>query len=209
MENGLKVCVDCNWTERMQNKEKDMQGVVRQMGYSYGANRRADNPISLHICASKEWEALFKKNGCMNLKAHIHYKPITEAFSTEEIIYLSPDAEEELTYPLDRKAVYVIGGIIDKTVIKNLSLDRAKSLKVKCRKLPKPPKTLRSTAFNINMVVEMLIRFQDGENWSEMMDEIIPDRLLAPHLTGKVNKKAKRRAEKEGLKVENDDAQEK
>ena len=39
--------------------------------------------------------------------------------------------------------------------------------------------------------------FKDAENWAQIMDDVIPDRCLAPHLTGKVNKKGRKKAEKE------------
>jgi tRNA (guanine9-N1)-methyltransferase len=39
-------------------------------------------------------------------------------------IYLSPDASEELL-EIDPDAAYVIGGLVDRTVIKNASLNRA------------------------------------------------------------------------------------
>jgi len=93
----------------MQKKSRDMIGVIRQMGYAYSNNKTAEKPLQYHICADPEFEAGFKKMGTINWKAHIHYQKIEEVFKTEELIYLSPDAEEFLTYPLNNDKVYVIG----------------------------------------------------------------------------------------------------
>ena len=40
-------------------------------------------------------------------------------------VYLSPDAAEPLQ-DIDPETAYVIGGLVDRTVIKNASLNRAK-----------------------------------------------------------------------------------
>lgn len=42
-------------------------------------------------------------------------------------VYLSPDASEELL-EIDPNAAYIIGGLVDRTVMKNASLDRANEL---------------------------------------------------------------------------------
>ena len=58
----------------------------------------------------------------------------TELFSRQELVYLSPDSRNELVYNADD--VYVIGGLVDLTFIKNASLGKAKSQKIRHAKLP-------------------------------------------------------------------------
>lgn len=43
--------------------------------------------------------------------------PVLELFDTNDIIYLTPDATDMLE-ELDKDKVYVIGGIVDESVIK-------------------------------------------------------------------------------------------
>ena len=58
MKNGMRVCVDLNWIEVMADQDKDMKGCVRQLGYAYSANKKAEKPVQLHICGS---EGAFKR----------------------------------------------------------------------------------------------------------------------------------------------------
>lgn len=45
----------------------------------------------------------------------------------KKMIYLSPDAELDLD-EVEEDAAYILGGLIDKTIIKNASVDRAREL---------------------------------------------------------------------------------
>ena len=56
-------------------------------------------------------------------------------FSADELVYLSPDADEILD-TIDTFKVYVIGGLVDRSIAKNQSLNRATALGVQCVRLP-------------------------------------------------------------------------
>ena len=56
-------------------------------------------------------------------------------FTSNELVYFSPDATEILD-TIDSTKVYVIGGLVDRSIAKNQSLDRASSLGVQCVRLP-------------------------------------------------------------------------
>ena len=43
--------------------------------------------------------------------------PVSELFNVKDVIYLTPDAEDMLE-ELDKDKVYVIGGIVDESIIK-------------------------------------------------------------------------------------------
>jgi len=91
-------------------------------------------------------------------------KPVFEAFPCKEIVYLSPDAEEELT-ELQHEKVYVIGGIVDRTVKKGLSLQRARDHGVEVRKLPlRRIKLLGKYVLNIDTMVEVLLNLQTSND---------------------------------------------
>ncbi len=47
----------------------------------------------------------------------------------KKLVYLSPDAPEPLT-SVDIDTAYVIGGLVDRTVLKNASYYRAKELNI-------------------------------------------------------------------------------
>lgn len=64
-----------------------------------------------------------------------HQKALEEIFSRDEIIYLSPHAKETLRH-FDHDAVYVIGGIVDRRQIIELSSIKCQQLGFKMLKLP-------------------------------------------------------------------------
>lgn len=43
--------------------------------------------------------------------------PVTEVFTPEEVVYLSPDASDPLM-SLDKSKVYIIGGFVDESIKK-------------------------------------------------------------------------------------------
>jgi Trm5-related predicted tRNA methylase len=54
----------------------------------------------------------------------------------EDTVYLSPDAEEALTDFDVLKTNFIIGGLIDRTIVKNASLNQSKNIGVVARRLP-------------------------------------------------------------------------
>lgn len=46
-----------------------------------------------------------------------HEEPLEQVFKPEEMIYFSPDAEEEIE-TIDPTKVYVIGGLVDRSIVK-------------------------------------------------------------------------------------------
>ena len=108
-----------------------------------------------------------------------------------EFVYLYPDAEEELNDVIEDK-IYIIGGIVDRTVIQNLSLNRIISLKnddnceikIVAKKLPliKYIKDVKNTVLNINTVVEILSLYADMDenkkDWKTVFEKALPKRKL-------------------------------
>ena len=74
-----------------------------------------------------------------------HEESIEKVFSPEEMIYFSPDATEEIE-TIDPSKVYIIGGLVDRSIVKVLlsirfdnqkqSFLRAQELGVHAVKLP-------------------------------------------------------------------------
>ena len=75
-------------------------------------------------------------------------------------MYLSPDAEECLNEIKDNQA-YVIGGLVDRTIVSKQSLEKARNLGVLVRRLPIKEcigdiVKVERRVFNINTVVQVL-----------------------------------------------------
>jgi len=106
--------------------------------------------------------------------------PIEEIkdFDAENTIYLSPDAEETLS-DFDPNTNFIIGGIVDRSVNKNLTYEKAEMLGVRCRKLPLFEHLTNTTrlVLNINTVFEMLLRsLNNGQDWSDAITKAMPGR---------------------------------
>lgn len=56
-------------------------------------------------------------------------------YLNKDLVYLSPDADQELT-DLSESCAYVMGGLVDRTILKNASLNRAEELGIPAFRLP-------------------------------------------------------------------------
>lgn len=110
-------------------------------------------------------------------------------FPSSELVYFSPDAEEALD-AIDSSKVYVIGGLVDRSIAKNQSLNRANSMGVRCVRLPLAeyyPECLhrgmsgkgeRLVVLNINTLVEIIIAFSETHDWRATFERCIPIRKV-------------------------------
>lgn len=102
-------------------------------------------------------------------RIHLHSVPYWEAFPNDKIVVLSPDAEEVLD-SVDEDCVYILGGSVDRTVIRNQTLDQSNLLLVspnvwkRCRLPIKEAAPKGSTkVLNIDTVVRIISqRFAAG-----------------------------------------------
>jgi tRNA (guanine9-N1)-methyltransferase len=90
---------------------------------------------------------------------------------------LSPDAADALDTIDFENTVFVIGGLVDRTVLKSASLQKSATRGVQAFKLPLPP-LIRGPVLNINTVVEILHQRYLGLSWEETFAKVIPTRKL-------------------------------
>mmetsp|Transcript_66346 Transcript_66346/g.133648 ORF Transcript_66346/g.133648 Transcript_66346/m.133648 type:complete len:296 (+) Transcript_66346:380-1267(+) len=123
------------------NSARETASLAKQLTYLYSALRKREGLISLHLVgyAGKAARAISSVGGEKWL-VHRDARPVEEVFEKEaaqgKLIYLSPDAEEELSDELELDCVYVVGGIVDRTPHKGVSLGKAGRLKVRRARLP-------------------------------------------------------------------------
>ena len=187
------ICFDLNYNSYMDWKEQ--KSLVSQLSLCYSINKHNKKKINFYFTnMTKDLMDKLNKNGAEKWKVHYHDSPF---YSIEELIklnkefvYLTPDAEEDLEDVTDDK-IYIIGGIVDRTVIKNLSLNRISNLKhnnnynkinIISRKLPllKYIKDLKNIVLNINTVVEILSLYndmdEDKKDWKTVLETALPKR---------------------------------
>ena len=93
----------------------------------------------------------------------------------ERLVYLSPDAEETLD-TVDEEDIFILGGLIDRTVIKDASLMRAKELGVKAKRLPITQYMKGRACLNLDHVVSMVCKFKETGDWKTAFDFAAPKR---------------------------------
>lgn len=106
-----------------------------------------------------------------------HVEDISEAGKKigKKLIYLSPDAELPLE-KIEPDTGYIIGGLIDRTIIKYASLNRAKSFGIECRRLPIRQFMKSRIVLNLDHVVLILCKFSECGDWKVAFDYGAPKR---------------------------------
>uniref|UniRef100_V5IHX4 SAM-dependent MTase TRM10-type domain-containing protein n=1 Tax=Ixodes ricinus TaxID=34613 RepID=V5IHX4_IXORI len=140
-----RVCIDLGLTDLMSDKVKmavlicvtasfqELNKLSSQLRRLYGSNRHSSKPLHLYFTNFAPSCRLYrmcvmKNEGFRNYMVEMTSENHAELFSRDSLVYLSPDAPESLPgTPLDPSKVYVIGGLVDETVHKLVSLERAQS----------------------------------------------------------------------------------
>ncbi len=173
----------------------EIKSLIIQLGYCYSINKKNKNKISFYLTnydgfikeelekmGSKFWYCNFEKEQFYNIEKLIKLN--------KEFIYLSPDSNEELN-EVSTDKIYIIGGLVDKPVIKdktllrisqinNLDFIKEKGIKIKSAKLPlfKYLNNIANPILNINTVFEILSNSMDIKDWKKAMELSIPQRNL-------------------------------
>ncbi|XP_030018284.1 tRNA methyltransferase 10 homolog B [Sphaeramia orbicularis] len=181
---GLKLCVDLSMTDSMSSKEVSrLAGQLRRL---YGSNRKATQPFHLFLTNLREDSCLYKECIRMNSGFLRYMMDVTEdscldLFPPETVVYLTPDAEHALE-TVDSDKVYILGGLVDESVQKRLSLSRATELSVHTARLPideymvkkHNPKNFHSKILAINQVFDILLTFCHTGSWTEAFHTWFP-----------------------------------
>ncbi|KAM6363692.1 tRNA methyltransferase 10 homolog B isoform 2-T2 [Pluvialis apricaria] len=135
---GPRLCVDLGLAHRMSQKETSR--LASQIRRLYGANRRAKKPFWLclteFVVGSLIHEECFRMNdGFCNYLMETTQESYLNLFPLDAIVYLTPDSENVLE-DIDPSKVYVLGGLVDESIHKNLTLQRAQEQSLQTARLP-------------------------------------------------------------------------
>ncbi|XP_010896719.1 tRNA methyltransferase 10 homolog B isoform X2 [Esox lucius] len=192
---GPKLCIDLSMTDCMSHKEiSRLAGQIRRL---YGSNRKAPRPFHLFLTDLREDSQLYTE--CLRVNdGFLHYMmdmtkdSCLDLFSPDDIVYLTPDAEEALE-SMDADHVYVLGGLVDESIKKKMSYQRAQELRVRTARLPideymvkrTNDKNFHSKVLAINQVFDILLGFFDTGSWTNALDLWFPPGkgyVVAPHV---------------------------
>lgn len=192
-DSNFKICFDLSYDEFM--SEREIKSLSIQLSYCYSLNKKNKNKISYYFTnISNKLRNILNQRHAERWSVHYYDKPfylVEELINlNKEFVYLSPNAEEELE-DVNENQIYIIGGLVDRTIDTNRSLSRVEyiqkneinkndeikieenkinddthnSIKLITRKLPlkKYLNNLKNTVLNINTVVEILSCYMDME----------------------------------------------
>lgn len=176
MLNGQTIMVDLVFESRMNGKEN--KSLSKQIELITQAVKKADNPPSLHLCSfGGGIQQQLQKMGMQYWHLTTHTENIAEVAAKlgKRPIYLSPDAEKDLE-TVEDDCCYILGGLIDRTIIKYASLHRAYSLGIEARKLPIKDFMRSRICLNLDHVVMMVLKFKQTGDWKTAFDFAAPKR---------------------------------
>ena len=186
----LRVAIDLSFGHRMNAIEH--RSLSQQLIRAYGFSKKAAAPgMSLHISNMATARAEFPES--LPPQQHLSKwsqdgvitlldEPASEAWRPDELVWLSPDAELPLEAPLSSSSVYVIGGLVDRSVDKWQSHDVARECGATIRRLPLQEHAPRSDVHKILSIpacVEILAKVNAGQSWASAFSAAVPKRYIA------------------------------
>ena len=191
---GLEMVFDLSYGASATDKMNRSLAKQLAYAYSYAKNTTDTEAPGMHITSYvAEARTALEKRGAGSWLMHKHPEPLREVFAQrlDDLIYLSPDGQQTLQELAPGK-VYVIGGIVDRTVTKSVSLDEAAGrrrgdLPIPAFRLPIDehiPRSFqgRGHVLNINTVAHILMAFKQrggrgDKAWEEAIVEVMSARV--------------------------------
>lgn len=122
--------------------KSDARSTGKQLGFCFAVNRKHRRPFDLHMCNvdtnGQTMRALEKHIPTMYNKSfplNFHETCFTEIFPKENLVYLTPHANEVLD-EFRPEDIYLIGGYVDKGFTEPISLAKAKHAGIRMARLP-------------------------------------------------------------------------
>ncbi|KAL0443056.1 UNVERIFIED_CONTAM: tRNA methyltransferase 10A [Sesamum latifolium] len=177
--NGQNIVIDLEFSHLMSTNE--LHSLVQQIMYCYAINGRCVLPAHLWLtgCQGEMQNQLLRIPGYDKWVIEKEDRSYIEAFQDqkEKLVYLTADSETILD-ELDPKAVYIIGGLVDRNRWKGITMKKAKEQGIKTAKLPIGAylKMSSSQVLTVNHVVEILLKFLETKDWKDSFFQVIPQR---------------------------------
>lgn len=179
------VCVDLDdeWTKEMQDKER--KSLCRQLMYAYNSLKKCalagQVPLNLIVCGLNSDMIPYMDstaNGWQGWPVKIHENCMDKVIDLKKIVYLTADADEVLD-EINEDDVYVIGGIVDRNRLKNATLNKAKTLGVRCKKFNLDASVILkcgTKVLTVNHCVDIVMHRAHGLSWNEAYMKVLPER---------------------------------
>ncbi|XP_065262776.1 tRNA methyltransferase 10 homolog B [Emys orbicularis] len=178
------LCIDLSMTRHMTKKE--ISRLAAQIRRLYGSNKKAGKPFWIcltgFVAGSPISEECFRMNdGFSNYLMDTTPESYLDLFPLETIVYLTPDSENALQ-DIDPHRVYVLGGLVDESIQKKLTLQKAQEHSLQTARLPIAEymvknanvKNYHSETLAINQVFDALSTYYETQSWPEALKAGVP-----------------------------------
>lgn len=183
---GPRLCIDLSMTHHMSKKELSrLAGQIRRV---YGSNKKVDRPFWIYLTGFTTDSALYEEclrmnDGFSNYLLDIKEEDCFSVFPLESLVYLTPDSEHALE-DLDPNKVYILGGLVDESIQKKVTFQKAQEHSVKTARLPiqeymvkhQNEKNYHSEILAINQVFDILSTYSETQNWPEALKKGVSSR---------------------------------
>ncbi|XP_051918494.1 tRNA methyltransferase 10 homolog C [Hippocampus zosterae] len=176
------LVLDMSYESNMSRRE--IENTVSQLMEVEGWNRRAKEPYHLHFCNLQPdgayMKEFLKRYGAetwnrlliTNTEAHA-----VDVFPHDRLVYLTADSPNVLR-TFDHSKVYIIGAIVDRSILSGLSLANAKRLKLATARLPLDEFLHWETGaknLTLDQMIRIMLSMKETGNWQEAL-EFVPKR---------------------------------
>lgn len=164
MQEGINVCIDLSYDDTIHNY-RERSSLVKQLTLVYAYLKQSPASMHLHLASINPASPLTEKMhkmGYENWYASRHEGRPEAIWDPTRIVILSPDATETLE-TLENDKIYVIGGIVDRTVRKAATLTTAQQIGAQTRRLPLKEHlgSLVTHVLNVDHVFRILCDYQE------------------------------------------------
>ncbi|XP_054034835.1 tRNA methyltransferase 10 homolog B [Dryobates pubescens] len=172
---GPRLCIDLGVAARM--TEKETSRLASQIRRLYGANRRAEKPFWLCLTEFTEGSLIYREclrmnDGFSSYLMDTTQESYLDLFPLDAIVYLTPDSDNVLE-DIEADKVYVLGGLVDESIHKKLTLQRAQEQALQTARLPireymvksSSTRNYHSETLAINQVFDVLSTYYETRSW--------------------------------------------
>lgn len=186
---GAPLVIDFSYVDCMKIAEID--SLLAQVRMSVGYLRKQLPQYFKLICCNVpgDIQEKLQKKGSKSWKVDLYSEDIQQVpiVSNKQLVILSPDALEVLEDVDLDNTVYVIGGLVDKTIKSKQTLQKAQKTGIRSVRFPLKeslsglvvPQKLKKV-LNITTVIEILHNKASGLDWPTTLLTTLPKRWLKP-----------------------------
>lgn len=176
---GQKLVIDLEFYPLMNSNE--LNSLIQQIAFSYAMNARSVFPAHIWLtgCHGELQDQFLQITGYENWVIEKENQSYTEVFHDQkhDLVYLTADSENVLE-DIDPKAIYIIGGLVDRNRRKGITMKKAAEQGIKTARLPIGTylNMSRSQVLTVNQVVQILLKFLETRDWKDSFFQVIPHR---------------------------------